>query len=464
MRTIKLLLKENRKILLILLIALVFRLVLLPLRNHDDLFSNAAWGEKIYMQGTKDFYENEKWIYSWPSQLPLMNLTYVFDFVIFAKLLTAFTKVAQLLSNNNFLPGIFSHWFNFVDWFGWKYYLETPFFNGFLISIKILPVVCDLAIAAFLYSFGKKVTKKETAILITLLYLFLPFSWYVSSLWGQYDQISAFLLVLAFVFLQKKRGAIGGLMHIASPVFFFLATQIKPHTFFVAPLYVFLYLKKKPSFISFLYSLLIVGGIFIYTLNEFSDRNLWVYFYKIVLPRVFISERMVIATHSFNFWQTLYPIKAESTHTFLFGISNFVWGNIFILSINIAGIYLALKKKFNLEGIISGAYVVSAGYYIFGTGMLDRYYFPGMLFFTVLILFNKYLLRLWLAASVLFSLNLVLSWGYPFITYTNNVIWNQEYLVSVLSFLQTAIFISSLFVLYDIKVKAFKIERVRKAI
>ncbi|PIT94668.1 hypothetical protein COT98_02475, partial [Candidatus Falkowbacteria bacterium CG10_big_fil_rev_8_21_14_0_10_39_9] len=57
--------------------------------------------------------------------------------------------------------------------------------KGLLILIKSTAIIFDLGIAILLYNFLKKEGKEKQALLISLVWLFNPITWYNSSVWGQ---------------------------------------------------------------------------------------------------------------------------------------------------------------------------------------------------------------------------------------------------------------------------------------
>ena len=60
-----------------------------------------------------------------------------------------------------------------------------------------------------------------------------------------------------------------------------------------------------------------------------------------------------------------------------------------------------------------GLFVISAGSFMFMTGMLDRYLYAGMLFGLILVATQFRLLKWWLVWSVIFWLNLYNQWWIP---------------------------------------------------
>lgn len=423
--------------------AFVLRLVLLPYGNHNDLITNTGWSEWIYLHGPRGFYENKVWIYDWPTQLPLINLIYDFNFVIFGKTLWVISTIRGFLAVHHILPEISKLWFNLETWFGWTYYSSTPFVNGHVLSMKVIPILSDMAIGVVVFLLGLKYADKRKAITTALLYLFIPFTLYISSLWGQYDQLSALCLLLSFylVYLVKdgKRNLKGWFIPL-SVIFYFVAVEVKPTAVFTAPFYVFYALKQKPKFWSLILSVFVGLGLFWITTTPFSTGSPFLYTLNTIIPKVFNQTRNVLSTQALNFWELISPMKLSSLKYSILGIKAINWGYIFLGLLNAVSIF-KISKENNLKNMFLGLFVITGGSYMFVTGMLDRYYFAGLVFFLILTMFYKKTLVLWLGAAILFSINLFTSWGYPVNLQLHDVFWANYPVVRILSFLQVVIFI-----------------------
>jgi hypothetical protein len=424
--------------------AFILRLALLPYGNHPDLITNTGWSEWIYLHGARGFYENRVWVYDWPTQLPLINLIYGFNYIIYGKILWIVGVIRSVLAMNNFLPGIFKYWFNFETWFGWTYYLNTPFTVGEVISMKLIPVLSDMLIGVALFLLGSKYANPRKAVLVSVIYLFIPYTIYLSSLWGQYDQLSALTLLLSFYFLYLVKGKVTGITRwviiFLSAAFYFISVEVKPTAVFTAPFYIYLIIRGKLVFKDVMFSAVTAVLLFWITTLPFSGGNPFSYTLKTIIPEVFNQTRNVLSTQSFNFWELVSPMKQNSLSFSVVGIRSLYLGYLILLVLNAIAICLVYRKN-DLKNILAGLFVITGGSYMFVTGMLDRYYFAGLLFFLVLAIFYKKILPLWFAAAILFSLNLFFSWGYPVNLQLHDVVWSDFTLVRVLSLMQVVIFL-----------------------
>lgn len=386
----------------IILIAFILRLALAPFAFHVDIFSNAGWGEWIYLYGPRGFYENDVWIYSWPTQLPLANLVYGFASGLYVWFLELFRSSTNIIVAYRLAPSFMVWWFNFVMWFDNAISIEIAFPFGFLLTIKLFAILADIGIAFLVYWFALKL-KSEKPFLWAILYLFSPFSWYLSALWGQYDQIGFFLLLLSFIF-QKSAP-------ILSPIFFVLSFSIKPTSLIFLPLYFWLYLKHNFKSISF-----IVGGILslliLYlSIHVFTSKNVIYYLHETLIPKVFFKSELRVSTNSYNFWHIFTLDKAlNHSKRFLFIPAN-IWGILLFSTVNILA-FMKIKK-FSYQNLFKAMYIVGAGGWFFLTNMLERYFFAGVVSGLFVSISNPKLLKYWIVTSLVFWLNLYRGWWFP---------------------------------------------------
>lgn len=436
--------KNNYLFFLVFLAAFVFRILMSQYGDNYDLYANAGWGKWLYDNGPKGFYENNVWIYAWPTQPPLINLINGFNYYLYEqKLLWYLSYFAAVISTNNIFPQYFTWLFDLVRWFGTDLFKDTPFRNGFLVSMKVLPILSDLIIALVIYFLGGSIANRTKGLSLAALFLFLPFTWYVSSVWGQYDQVSSVLVLLTFLLLYKK-------YFMFSAVLFLFSGQIKPTTIMFIPLYIFYFLYQRPTVINMISSLIGVFGTFWLITKPFTDINPFIYTMEEIYPLVFNPDRYGLVNHAFNFWQLLAPFGGWSTTFYILGIQALYWGYLSLVILNITAIKALLKNK-SFYSLIVALYIVSAGSYLFITGMVDRYFFPAMIFLTILTFYKQQLFKWWLITAVIFSFNLYYTWGFPFLTDLTR--WTNPLVIRVFSLMNILVFLIILYELGVIKVQ-----------
>lgn len=422
----------------------MLRLVLSPLAFNGDLLTNAGWGEWIYENGALGFYENTQWLFSWPNQPPLLSYIYGLNFVLYQKLLAGLLALTTFIAVHRLAPTYFLWLFDFVSWFGNATFGSIDYKYGFLTSMKLIPIISDLVIFFLIFFLGRKIANIKRALLVGGLYLFLPFSWYLSSLWGQYDQLGTLLALASFLFLYNKR-------FVLSALFFFLTIYIKPPLLLLSIFYAFLFFSLKPSFKATVFSAMAALAAAWVTTSPFTTGNPILYVMQTVIPKVLYSGRFSLANHTFNLWQFLAPFGG-ATNAFTSAL-----GALFLIAVNAAGVLIVLKKK-DLKTIFAGLYVVAAGSYLFGTGMVDRYLFPAVLFLGILTFYFPKLLKWWISTALLFSLNLFYTWGFPIIP--ENEGWKNASLIRIGSVAQTGVFfaiLKELKVSKSVEIKSLKV-------
>lgn len=422
-------LKENFPLLAIFFGAFVLRISLSGLIFNGDLLSNAGWGSWIYHHSPLGFYENNIWIYSWPTQPPLISYIYGLNYEIGQKLVWLFSYMSLVIATHRLAPTQFYWFFDFAKWFASALYKDTPFTYGFLISMKLIAILADMVLAAIIYNLGKKVTSKGRALILTSFFLLLPFGWYISALWGQYDQLMTLLVLGSFLILYKR-------MFLFSAICLFLAIQIKPTALFFVPFFSLYFLYQRPKIKEIFFSGVGLVATFLIVTTPFTGSNPIDNMIKTILPKIFNSDRLGLVNHAFNFWQFIRPFGGWSTDLFL-GIQALVWGVVFLAIVNLAALAVILKK-YDLERLLTSLYIVSGGTYLFGTGMVDRYFLPAIVFLLILSFRNKGLFGWWIAAALIFSANLFYTWGFPILN--ENQTWKEPMLIRLLSLSQLTIF------------------------
>ncbi len=72
-----------------------------------------------------------------------------------------------------------------------------------LLLLKVPAILADIALAAILYAAARHWFGVRAGLLAAAIYLFIPVTWYDSSLWGQVDAVGTLLMVAALVLLVE---------------------------------------------------------------------------------------------------------------------------------------------------------------------------------------------------------------------------------------------------------------------
>ena len=103
--------------------------------------------------------------------------------------------------------------------------------------IKLVPNLFDLATAGLIYFFVRKQSSFKFALIATTLYAFNPAVIFNAAVWGQYDAVYTFFLVLSLMLALKSKPEL-------SAVTFAIGLLTKPQGIALLPLIVFLIYKK----------------------------------------------------------------------------------------------------------------------------------------------------------------------------------------------------------------------------
>lgn len=380
----------------LLLIALLMRLILLPLSFHSDLVTYGIWGRYAEEFGLRGFYD---WLsfgtYARPDYPPLAMILFLVIRIIWQGLFAIFWKINVLIS---LFPS------NFIPWF------ED---EGYRLLMKLPSVFADIGIGALIFNLLKKKIGLGKAKFTASLYLFNPAIIYLSATWGQLDAFVGFFALLATIQLLNKK-------YYKSVFNFFLSIMTKAT---MAPASIILLIrsvkqKVKPRtvvnltlFIAVL--LTIVGYIFID--KDFFYWTVNLYLGKIIKGAVTLPY---INLNAFNFWGIVVGLERVVETTTFMGITLSMWGwsiaAVFILAI----IYKYIKGADFFFTLLVFFYSI----FMFMPRVHERYLYPVFLFFPLVLVKNSKMMRLFILSSILFLLNLYHWWWVPNIGFLANLL------------------------------------------
>src|SRR4030042_4268511 len=368
--------------------ALIFRIFLSFLTYHPDTLDFLGWTKDININGLKGIYFHDV-ADAGPANYP--PLFYIY------------------LNANNKIYSV-------VDSFLWRINLKVPSFpsgmyllfksdEGIIWFNKLTPILFDLGVGYLIYRIVGKYTDKKRGRLSSAFYLFAPPSWYVSSLWGQFDSMYVFFFLLSVYLILQKRVT-------WSMFFLTISLLIKPNSLFVLPVYL-LYLMRYTKIRSVIYggvaSLMVIflsGYYFIGNANVY----LIVQFYTKYIREI----SGYISSNAFNFWGLFYGFGPKSDSVSLFGLELFWWG-IFLYLVMAVYLLVKLLKKCSEKQLIISLLLISYGSFIFLTRMHERYFYLSYIFLIITaFVYTKLRKYLYIATGVFF-LNLYHYWWYPYL-------------------------------------------------
>ena len=369
-----------KAIYLIVLLAFIFRLLLVPVAHHGDLNNNISWGNTAVSNGLNGFYEIEKWDYSAPNQPPL----YILLFTLTSLTYKFFNNLIWYL--NNTFPAFpsASVWF----WQRW----------GMEYLVKLPSILADIGIAYLIFSYFKKKKNYKTATLLATVWLFNPVVWYNSSIWGQTDAIVNFLGLVSIIFLLKKKLC-------WSMVFFTLSLLFKGSLAIFVPILIIIAISQKHSFAIWIRSLLVslgVSTVILIWFHPYLDIPLW--FFKLYQQRILPGEIGDLTANAFNFWWLIDSGKTLDSKL-LFGIQARIVGYGLVIAATMP-ILLKLKNKISDQRIFLSMAMTALFTFLFMTRIHERYLYPFFPVATIILGFIPTFLLPYIFVSLFHLLNL----------------------------------------------------------
>lgn len=228
--------------------------------------------------------------------------------------------------------------------------------------VKWVPNLFDLATAILIYWFVRKQSSFKIAIISTALYAFNPAVIFNTAVWGQYDAIYTFFLVLSLMLALRSKPKL-------SAAVFAIAILTKPQGIALAPLLIYLIFRKNG-----IKNLLISAAAFAVTvfvvILPFEWSNPVTFLSKIYFGAY--SGYQYTSINAFNLWG-------------MFGL----WqpdGNLFILGWALFGAFAVftvyvLHKRFNVSGewlAVFCAFMLFFAFFMLPTRIHERYLFPAI--------------------------------------------------------------------------------------
>ncbi len=282
---------------------------------HIDIWSNAGWGQWIAENGTKEFFYNNVWVYSWPTQLPLVNLMYGWSFDLGRYLIIGLIRIQNLMVNLRFDGDVIAIYGNFLNFMNSSITPEIPFKHWFIFAIKLLAMVADLVIAVVIWQISRSQFsdassqenrgRKSKAWVWAIIYLISPFSWYTSAFWGQYDAISFLFLLLSILTVKKWR--------ILSPLLMSISLGVKPTSAIFIPFYLYLLWEERKYWKSYVLGGILGLGLNLYWVGLFSqEENLLKFIRGRLWTMVLGKSEPRVTVNSYNFWHLFLGDKAAN--------------------------------------------------------------------------------------------------------------------------------------------------------
>jgi len=289
---------------------------------------------------------------------------------------------------------------------------------GHNILLKMPAMLVDVATVIFIYHIamkfqGERDNKEIFAALVAMIYVLNPAVIINSAVWGQVDSVHTFLLVISIYLIAQRK-------MLPSVLIFAVSIVVKPQSFMLAPIYLFMFCKyvfgeNSPKFDVRRFGRLALYGLACFVLialmsMPFIDFS--------ALPDRFIDLPIVkqyfdtFGTYSFvthnayNLYALLGLNHVDTGSTVFFGITYDALG-FFLLGLVTVFSFFLLHKKNDTGSIFLVGAVLVLSTFVLSTRMHERYNFPAipLLLLAYVTLRDKRMLYVYAGFSAFIFLN-----------------------------------------------------------
>ena len=230
--------------------------------------------------------------------------------------------------------------------------------------VKLAPNLFDIGTSVLIYAFVRKQTSFKMALAATALYAFNPAVIFNAAVWGQYDAVYTFFLVLSLMLALKSKPTL-------SAAAYALGILTKPQGIALAPLVAFL-IYKKNGLKQMLFSVVAFAVTVFVVILPFNWGG---------SPITFLTNIYFVAYKGYAY---------TSVNAFnLWGLISGMWvpdGNLYIVGWALFGIFAAFvlycANKFIKATdeflMIFAAFMLLFGFFMLPTRIHERYMFPAI--------------------------------------------------------------------------------------
>jgi len=348
----------------LLLLALMIRIAFFPYPGYiTDTNTNTSWFQTAADYGPRQFYNN-----TWCDYPPL-NIYLFWTFGSLAKSLSLFGS------------------------------------NLLIYILKLPATLFDIAASFLIFTFVRKRLTFKMALLASGLYALNPVVIFDSAVWGQFDGIYTFFLVLSvYLILESKPKW--------ATAVFMLAVLTKPQSIALAPLIIFLVFKHYNWNLKKLLAPVLAGAATIFAVIlpfEWSDPV--TFLFNIYFGAYNNPNYQITSFNAFNIWG--FNMYASDTQGLPFLNLNII-GWILFGTLAAFTLYF-LHKRYNTSPELYGlfaAFVLLFGFFMLPTRIHERYMFPVISMLALMFPFTKKIrpLYLVLTSTCLINQAYVLYW------------------------------------------------------
>jgi Gpi18-like mannosyltransferase len=239
--------------------------------------------------------------------------------------------------------------------------------------VKLAPNLFDLATAGLIYVFVRKQLSFKQSLLATALYAFNPAVIFNTAIWGQFDAIYTFFLVLSLILALKSKPKL-------SAAAFAIGLLTKPQGIALAPLVAYL-IYRKNGLKSLLFSVLVFAVSVLVVIAPFEWSNPVTF-----LSRIYFGAYggyAYTSINAFNLWG-LFGLWVPDTNLFILGWALF--GSFMVFTLYV------LHKRFKASDellVLFSAFMLFFAFFMLPTRIHERYLFPAISMLALMFPFLK---------------------------------------------------------------------------
>jgi dolichyl-phosphate-mannose-protein mannosyltransferase len=331
--------REITLVALLLLFAFLLRVALFPLEGYkNDSGTFAYWFNTAALHGPRVFYDVVYQEAGWIDYPPFN----VYIFWVFGSLGNAVSSI---------------------------------FGSGLGVNLTKLPSnIFDMATAFLIFAFVRQRLDFKKSLLAVSVYVFNPAVIFNAAIWGQFDAIYTFFLLLSLILMfgSKPKWAV---------VSFMIGVLTKPQSIALAPLFLFLVLRKyswKGLLTSAAVSVITIFAVIV----PFQWSNPVTFLSKIYFGAY--GGYAFTSVNAFNIWGFGGMWVPETQFSFLVGWVLFGTLAVFTLYF--------VHKRFEVDRellVLFAAFVLFFGFFMLPTRIHERYLFPAFAVLALLFPFLK---------------------------------------------------------------------------
>ena len=301
----------------------------------------------------------------------------------------------------------------------------------FTYVMKLPPNLFDMATSALIFVFVRKRLNFKMALLATVLYAFNPAVIFNAAVWGQFDAIYTFFLVLSLILALASKPEL-------SAVTFTLGVLTKPQSIALLPLIALLIFEKK-GWRRLLTSILAGAATIFAVIIPFEWSNPVTFLGNIYFGAY--SGYEYTSINAFNTW-ALGGLWVPDGNLFIVGWILFGAFTVFTLYV--------LHKRFKVSGemlALFSAFMLLFAFFMLPTRIHERYLFPAISILVLMVPFLKKtrLLYAVLTATLFINEAYVLS----FLNSADPFIKQGDWVVLSVSLINLLVFLYVLVLMWD---------------